>query len=134
MEQDPVVAVINSTPDIVDIIRLALEQAGIVVVSALTFEIREGEVDLEQFIGQHQPKVIVYDIAPPYEANWKLFQHVAAMPAMHGRQFVVTSTNARQVESLAGPQHHVYEIIGKPFDLGRVVQAVKEALHARPTR
>lgn len=128
------VAVINSTPDIVDILRIALEQAGMVVVSALTHEIREGAIDIEQFVKQHDPRVIVYDIAPPYEPNWHLFQHVAAMPAMSGRQFVVTSTNARHVESFAGPQQHIYEILGKPFDLGQVVQAVKEALRSRPTR
>jgi len=132
--ETPVIAVINSTPDVVDILRIALEQAGLIVVSALTFEIREGDVDVEHFIGQHQPRVIVYDVAPPYEANWHLFQHIAAMPVMQGRQFVVTSTNAQQVARLAPPQQHVYEIIGKPFDLGQVVQAVKEALRARPTR
>jgi len=135
MDQNPtVVGVINSTPDIVDILRIAIEQAGLVVVSALTFEIREGAIDLEHFIKQHQPRVIVYDISPPYEANWQLFLHLAAMPVMEGRHFVLTSTNARHVERLAGPQHPIYEIIGKPFDLDQVVQAVKEATRARPTR
>ncbi len=129
-----VVAVINSTPDIVDMMRIALEQAGFVVVTGLTFEMREGHIDLEDFIRQHQPRVIVYDIAPPYEANWKLFQHVAAMPVMRDREFVLTSTNAKHVERLAGPQHHIYEIVGKPFDLGQLVQAVKEATRSRPTR
>jgi len=133
-QEPPVVAVINSTPDIVDILRIAIEQAGLVVVSALTFEIREGAIDIDHFIRQHEPRVIVYDISPPYEANWNLFLHMTAMPVMDGREFVVTSTNAGQVERLAGPQHRVYEIIGKPFDLGQVVQAVKEAVRARPTR
>ncbi len=129
-----VVAVINSTPDIVDMLRLAIEPAGFVVVTALTFEIRDGHVDVEHFIQQHEPRVIVYDIAPPYEANWHLFEHMTAMPVMHGRQFVVTSTNARQVERIAGNAHHIYEVIGKPYDLGQVVQAVREAARSRPTR
>jgi DNA-binding NtrC family response regulator len=132
--QPPVVAVINSTPDIVDMLRVTLEQAGFVVVTTQTHEIRDGHVEVEQFIGQHDPRVIVYDVAPPYEPNWQLFQHLAAMPVMQGRQFVVTSTNRRHVEGLAAPQHHVYEIVGKPFDLGQLVQAVKEAVRARPTR
>jgi DNA-binding NtrC family response regulator len=135
MPQDSqVVAVINSTPDVVDMLRLAIEQAGPVVVTALTFEIREGAVDLEHFIDQHQPNVIVYDISPPYEANWHLFEHLASMPVMEHRQFVLTSTNPRHVEGLAGPHQQVYEIVGKPLDLGRIVQAVKEALRSRPTR
>jgi DNA-binding NtrC family response regulator len=130
----PVVAVINSTPDIVDMLRMAIEPAGFVVVTALTFEVREGSVDIDRLVAQHDPRVIVYDIAPPYEANWNLFKHTAAMPVMNGRQFVLTSTNVAHVEKIAGPQHHIYEIIGKPFDLGQVVQAVKEASRSRPTR
>jgi CheY-like chemotaxis protein len=134
MQPGPVVAVINSTPDVVDMLRLTLEQAGFVVVTSLTFEIRDGRVEIERFIEQHQPRVIVYDVAPPYQANWQLFQHLASMPVMEGRQFVVTSTNAKHVEGLAGPQQHIYEIVGKPMDLGQLVQAVKEAARARPTR
>jgi DNA-binding NtrC family response regulator len=135
MSQPPdVVAVINSTTDIVDMLRTALEQAGLVVVSALTPEIRDGHVDLDQLMRQHDPKVVVYDISPPYEPNWNLFQHVASMPMMKGRQFVVTSTNARHVERLASPQEHIYEVVGKADDLGRIVQATREALRSRPTR
>jgi DNA-binding NtrC family response regulator len=130
----PVVAVINSTTDIVDMLRLWIGQAGFVVVTALTTEIRDGVVDIEHFIRQHDPQVIVYDIAPPYDSNWQLFQHVAAMPAFQGRQFVVTTTNAPHLEKIATPQHHVYEIVGKPEDLGRIVGAVKEASKIRPSR
>src|SRR5215203_2502681 len=110
MDAPPVVAVINSTEDIVDMLRIALEHAGLTVVSALTREIREGHTDLERFVQQHDPRVILYDVAPPYAPNWNLFQHIAHIPVMAGRQFIITSTNARQVERLAGPQQHVYEI------------------------
>jgi DNA-binding NtrC family response regulator len=134
MEKPPSVAVINSTTDIVDILRVALEQAGLVVVTAMTNEVRDGEVDVDRFISQHDPRVIVYDVAPPYDANWHLFQHVASMPVMQGRQFVITSTNSRQLERIAAPQQHVYEIVGKSEDVGRIVQAVKEALRVRPSR
>jgi DNA-binding response OmpR family regulator len=134
-EPPNVVAVINTSPDVVDMLRLTLEHAGIVAVSAMTFEIREGAVDLERFVAQHRPRVIVYDVAPPYENNWQLFQHIRAMPVMKDVQFVLTSTNARQVEQYAkGNSLRIYEIVGKPFDLGEVVAAVREALKARPTR
>ena len=71
---DPLVAaVFNTSPDLVDLVRRAFEPAGIVTVSVLTHQIREGAIDLEAFIRQHDPRVIVYDIAPPYDANWALF-------------------------------------------------------------
>jgi CheY-like chemotaxis protein len=127
-----VAAVFNTSPDVVDLLRHALEPAGIVTVSVLTHQIREAAVDVEGFLKQHDPDVIVYDIAPPYDANWQLFQHMRRMPAMRNRKFVITSTNAHHVEELAGKDQRVYEIVGKPFDLDQIVRAVKEAMRLRP--
>src|SRR5688500_15965242 len=97
-----VAAVINTSPDVVDLLRRALEPAGFVAVSALTHEIREGRLDFDRFLTQHNPTVVVYDIAPPYDANWQLFQHVSDLDAMRGRKIVLTSTNPRHVEELSG--------------------------------
>jgi DNA-binding response OmpR family regulator len=129
-----VTAIFNTSPDIVNMLRLALEPAGIVVVSALTHQIREGAVNIEEFLRQHDPRVVVYDIAPPYEANWALFRHLSSLPAMRTRQVVVTSVNAAQVEKLVGSDQRIYEVVGKPFDLDQIVRAVREAARARPTR
>ena len=107
-----------------------MEHAGIVVVSAMTHEIRDGEVDLETFVRQHDPKVIIYDIAPPYEANWLLFQHICNMPALKGRHFIVTTTNERHVRGLAGVNQPLFEIVGKPYDLELLAAAVIEAVSA----
>lgn len=124
----------NTSPDLVDLVRRALEPAGIVVVTALTYEIREGVVDVEAFLRQHDPDVILYDIAPPYDANWQLFQHIRRMDAMQDRHIVLTSVNRHQVESLVGRDETVYEIVGKPYDLDLLVRAVKEAARQRPVR
>lgn len=129
-----VVAVINTSPDIVDLLRGVLEPTGMVVVSTLTHDIREGKVDIARFLEQHNPSVVVYDIAPPYFGNWQLFQHMCRMPQMQSRQFVITSTNPAHVQELAGSHQAIYEVIGKPFDLDQITRAVKEAARARPTR
>ena len=126
-QRPPVAAVVNSSPDIIDMLRRTLEPAGIVVVSLLTYEIREGRADLDAFVRQHDPRVIVYDIAPPYDGNWNLFQHISGLNVMHDRNFVLTSTNAAKVQTLAGRHQRVYEIVGKPLDLDEIVRAVKEA-------
>jgi hypothetical protein len=104
-----------------------LEQAGIVTFTAFTHEVRHGAVDFDAFIGQHNPDVIVYDIAPPYDANWKTVPASQQPPGVGGRQFVITATNAMHVERLVGKDHRVYEVIGKPADLGQIARAVKEA-------
>ena len=129
-----VAAVFNTSPDVIDLLRRALEPAGIVAVSALTFQIREGVVDLEHVRREHNLTVVVYDIAPPYDANWHLFQHICGVRSMRGKPVVLTSSNPRQVEKLAGRHERVYEVVGKPLDMNRIVRAVKEAARARPTR
>jgi DNA-binding response OmpR family regulator len=132
---DPATVVIfNTSPDTTDLLRRALEQAGLTVYSGFTFDIRDGRLDIEAFMRQHRPNAIVYDIAPPYDANWNLFQNLRAAPAMEGIPIVLTSTNVRYVEKLAGGDERIYEVIGKPLDLDVIVRAAKEAVRARPTR
>jgi DNA-binding response OmpR family regulator len=128
------IAVINSTTDITDLLRIALEQSGFVVVTALTPEIRDGHIDFELFMRQHHPRVVVFDIAPPYEPNYRLFEHLAAMPSVRDSQFVLTSTNSKHVGQLGGLHQRVYEIVGKPFDIAEIVGAVREAARARPVK
>lgn len=130
----PTAAVVNTSPDTVEILRVALSYAGIVVVSCYSHDIRDGKIDFEAFLRAHDPKVIVYDIAPPYERNWRLFQHVHAMPAMKGRQVILTSTNKQRVEELIAPDQPVYEVVDKPLNLDIIVQATREAFKARPTQ
>jgi DNA-binding NtrC family response regulator len=135
MDKPPVAAVINSTPDAIDMLRLALEGAGIAMVSAFTHDIRDGKVDIESFMRQHDPKVVVYDIAPPYANNWLLFQHVANLPVMRDRQFVLTTTNKAHVEKMAaGVKLPIFEIVGLPYDLNQLVDEVRQATRARPVR
>jgi DNA-binding response OmpR family regulator len=128
-----VAAVFNTSPDIVELIRHAFEPAGMVVVTLLTYDIREGKVDLDNFLNQHDPNVVVYDIAPPYDSNWNMFLHVRGLKSMQGRKIVITSINPKHVARLAGRDTKIYEIVGKPLDLNRLTRAVKEALRERPS-
>lgn len=129
----PVVAILNTSPDVVDMLRGVFEVAGFVVVSLFTHQIRERGVDIEAFLSQHKPNVVVYDIAPPYEPNWRLFEHISRTPLMHECRIVLTSTNAARLKELVGTDRRVYEIVGKPLDLDEIVSAVRDAAHARPT-
>ena len=53
---------------------------------------------------------------------------------MRNRQFVVTSTNAERAKELAATQEDVFEIVGKPYDLSQICDAVRQATRARPVR
>ncbi len=71
--------------------------------------------------------MIIYDIAPPYEENWKFFQLIKGAKAAEGRQFVLTTTNRAALEQFVG-EIDAIEIIGKPFDLDEVLTTVKKKL------
>jgi DNA-binding NtrC family response regulator len=129
-----VVAIFNSSEEVVDLLKDVLEHAGFVIVYGHIGEIKRGMLDLEAFVRQHRPKVIVYDLVPPYETTWAFLEHLRGSEALQGAQFVLTSINRARVEEIVKPNEHVYEIVGKPLDLDQIVRAVKEASRARPTR
>ena len=119
------VGVFNTSPDVVEMLRIVLERAGFIVVAAYTYDLRDSKVDLEALVRQHQPKVIIYDVAPPYDRNWRLLEHMRSTPVLAGINFIVTTTNVRRLEEVAGPKQELFEIVGKPYDLDQIVAAVK---------
>jgi DNA-binding response OmpR family regulator len=127
----PVVAVINTNPDLVELLKARIESAGFVVLVIHIAEIRAG-LDVGAVFRQHDPKVIVYDVVPPYERNWRFLQHLRET-AIHGRQFVLTSPNEHALAKLVGKDEKVYEILNDGDDIDAIVQAVREAARVRPT-
>jgi DNA-binding response OmpR family regulator len=125
-----VVVLFNQTPDAVGPLARLLESAGFDVVSAAIPEVRNGRCDANGIMERHDPAVIVYDIGPPYEANWENFQ-VCRATSMRERRFVITSANPSHVERLAGRDDRILEIVDQPLDLDNIVHAVKEAARAR---
>ena len=128
-----VVAVFNSNPDIVNMMRFALERAGFVVVIGHVHDVRSGALDLPDFVRLHEPRVIVYDLVMPYDRNWHFMSHLRDSDVMHGRHFVLTAPNAPAMQKVVGTNEKIYEIVDDG-DINAVVQAVREAARARPTR
>src|SRR5262245_1812525 len=124
------VALFNDNPDAVVRLGKLLVSAGFDVVSALIPEVRNGRCDANGIMQRHDPAVVVYDIGPPYEENWEIFQ-VCRATSMRDRRFVITSANPARVERLAGRDERIFEIVDQRLDLDNIVHAVKEAARAR---
>jgi DNA-binding NtrC family response regulator len=129
----PVVAVLNSNDEIVEMLRNILEKAGFIAVTGHIDDVRRGHLDLINFVQQHDPNVIVYDLVPPYERSWNYLDLLRDSEPLKGRPFVLTSVNPDRATEVVGQSEMVYEIVGKPVDLDRIVAAVKEASKVRPT-
>jgi len=126
----PTIALINSNEDTTEMLRICFQQAGFPsVVVAHVPEIKRGETDFGRFLDHHDPRVIVWDIMIPYDENWAFAQRMIGTDRMKGRAVVLTTTNQRALESIVGPTS-TQEIIGKPYDIERVVESVRQAVAA----
>lgn len=127
----PVIAVFNSSDDTVELLRTFLEEQGFQTVAGHIPDLKKGELDLVTFIQHHAPSVIVYDISPPYDANWTFLRLVRSSEPVRNRRFVITTTNKPALDKLVGATEAI-EIIGKPYDLRQVLAAIRSALASTP--
>ena len=125
---DKVVAVVNSNEDTVDMLQECLIGHGFTsVVTGHIEDFKTGAQDFTEFVRQHDPAVFIYDISIPYDKNWTFLRLLLDSESMRGRKVVVTTTNKLRLEELVGPTDAL-EIVGKPYDLDKIVSAVKAAI------
>jgi len=127
MKTVPSIVVLNSSQDTIDLLKIVLEEQGYAVATAHTSSIRSGELDVLDFVEKHSPDVIVYDIALPYEENWKFLRLLQSSEPLKQIQWVLTTTHKKRLQELVSETGEVYELVGKPYDLEQITTAIKAA-------
>ena len=123
----PVVAIFNSSDDMIELLRLEFERHDFVVLSAHVSEVRQGTIDLKSLVDQHKPHVIVYDLIPPYDRQWQFLDHLRQTSPLNRIPFVITCSNAKAARELTGRDEQVYEVLGRPYDVDALIDAVRRA-------
>lgn len=121
------VAIVNSSEEIAGLLQAVLQMEGFSTHAAFTLDFKAKGADFQGLVDEFKPHVVVWDIAIPYEENWEFFNRISQAPEFAGIGFVVTTTNKTALEALVGPTP-TCEIVGKPFDLQQVLDAIRRTL------
>ena len=123
----PLVAVLNSSADLVRILETALQEDGYRIVT-LVSTIADGAAGPLAFLRKHEPVATVYSISPPYQESWDILLEIRQQ--WQGGHYVITTTNIGALRACVGPAEAI-ELIGKPFDLDEITQALRRVLAVR---
>jgi CheY-like chemotaxis protein len=124
----PVVAVVNTNDDLVMALRSRLLDEGYAIVTAHIRDIKSGREDFAAFVRSHDPDVIIYDIAIPYEDNWTFLHTLRELPECAKRRFIVTTVNKRVLDERVGRTDAVELVGGHADDFEPLVDAVAAAV------
>lgn len=122
-----VVAVLNSNQDVLRVIRSVLEDEGYTVAVKHIVDFKEGMANLGQFLDEHRPNVIIYDLAPPYQENWNFLQLVQSIPRLAAIPMILTTVNKAALEHTVG-HTDAFEILGTRDNLAPLVENVNSVV------
>jgi CheY-like chemotaxis protein len=127
------VAIFNASDDTVELLKTLLAIRGYRTISGQVDQVKSGELDFVDFLTTHQPDVLIWDIAPPYDRNWNFFKMIRTLKPLDRCALVLTTTHKEHLDTLAGGDTGAIEIVGKPYDLDMIADSVTRSIEQRET-
>ena len=123
-----VIALFNASDDTIDMVQNLLTKAGgsQSLIWCHFADLKKGIMNFEKYMEKHNPEVVIFDISPPYDENWKFFKTMRAAKTMRGRGSVLTTTNKLRLDEVLGEDSHALEVVGKTADLAAIDMAIKQ--------
>jgi hypothetical protein len=111
-----IVALFNASDDTIDMVQKLLTESGgeQTLIWCHFADLRKGIVNFGRYLDKHNPEVVIFDLSPPYDENWKFFKTMRDAEAMQGRGVVLTTTNKNRLDEVLGEDSRALEVVGRP--------------------
>src|ERR1700687_2017615 len=120
--EEGIVALFNASDDTIDMIQTILKKGdgAQTLVWCHFADLKKGVVDFGKYLAKHNKEVVVFEISPPYDENWKFFKTMRDSDVMCGRGAVLTTTNKNRLDEVLGTGSHALAVVGKPEDMKQI--------------
>jgi CheY-like chemotaxis protein len=120
-------AVLNDSRPVVRMLRNWFVKNGHHCSSAIVADMPQAHTEVEKFLNDKNPDVVIYDVAIPYASSWDLLDVIRKLPSVKSLPFVVTTPNKKELDEAVGRKTNTLEIAGQDTDLQRLLKAVEKA-------
>jgi DNA-binding response OmpR family regulator len=123
------VVLFNASDDTIEMVQNVLKAAADdqTLVGCRFADLKRGVVDFATCVAQHNPEVVIVDLSPPYDENWRFFVTMRDSEAMKGRGLVLTTTNKDRLDEVLGADSHALEVVGRRKDLQEIETAIRDS-------
>jgi DNA-binding response OmpR family regulator len=121
-----IVALFNASDDTIDMVQGLLTNSGRdqTLIWCHFADLKKGIVNFDKYISKHNPEVVIFDLSPPYDENWRFFKTMRDSTLMKRRGIVLTTTNKDRLDEVLGQDSKALEVVGKTEDLQQIDSAI----------
>jgi DNA-binding response OmpR family regulator len=122
-----IVALFNASDDTIDMVQKLLTASGReqVLIWCHFADLKKGIIDFGKYMEKHNPEVVIFDLSPPYDENWRFFKTMRDAKTMQGRGIVLTTTNKNRLDEVLGEDSRALEVVGRAKDLREIDAAIE---------